>query len=426
MKEFKDNPEKDPLEQLFRDRADDFEIEYREDDWRALESRLDLLDAKAAYRFKIRAISAAAVILVLLFSYFTFNNYNRINELSDRIAESSQANGAIDETIQENNAGQPDHPNTDNGETDAHGIAESDLNNLADLTARPDDDPQRMQTRPGELMNGEDKTGNSVNREMFTSHTTYNRIPIAAEFNRSYGMKQFETPIEYFDAFSPAVTENLPPLYTYQDDGNEDEHTSVKPPEATGISVGLALSPDATGAGSVSGFRNPGYKAGAVIEYAITDAFSVSVGIIQTEVRYRAPTSQYNPSYYWPGGSTPEEIVATCLMFDIPLSLKYNLIAFSRSRLYGTVSISSYIMQNEDYQFRYANSSTGGPEGWRGKTGKGYWFSNAGFSAGYEYDLNENWALRAEPFIRLPISEVGWGNAKLYSIGSFISLNYRL
>jgi hypothetical protein len=30
-------------------------------------------------------------------------------------------------------------------------------------------------------------------------------------------------------------------------------------------------------------------------------------------------------------------------------------------------------------------------------------------------------SLSAEPFIRVPIREVGWGNVKLYSVGSFVS-----
>jgi len=83
-------------------------------------------------------------------------------------------------------------------------------------------------------------------------------------------------------------------------------------------------------------------------------------------------------------------------------------------------------MQSEEYSFSYRAYQPGQEEGWSGKTGTSHWLSNAGFSIGYEFDVHSNWSMRVEPFIKVPVQEVGWGNVELYSMGSFISLNYKL
>ncbi|MEX2601523.1 MAG: hypothetical protein WD355_07750, partial [Balneolaceae bacterium] len=112
-------------------------------------------------------------------------------------------------------------------------------------------------------------------------------------------------------------------------------------------------------------------------------------------------------------------------LLDIPLTAKVDLIQSRQSRFYATAGLSTYIMLNEEYRFRYEDGMTG-PDSWQDRTGTGHWMSNAGFSIGYEYDLMPDWSIRVEPFIKVPLSEVGWGQVKLYSMGSFVSLNYRL
>ncbi len=83
-------------------------------------------------------------------------------------------------------------------------------------------------------------------------------------------------------------------------------------------------------------------------------------------------------------------------------------------------------MLNEDYQFKYNSYASGQQQSWQERTGTRQWMSNAVFSLGYEMDLRKNISLRVEPFIKVPMREVGWGKVKLYSMGSFISVNYNI
>jgi len=110
-----------------------------------------------------------------------------------------------------------------------------------------------------------------------------------------------------------------------------------------------------------------------------------------------------------------------------PISLKVDILSLSGSRFFLTAGLSSYVMLNETYQFHYSgyNSDPDLLQSWSDRTGTGHWMSNAGLSVGYELDIHPNWSLRAEPFIRIPVKDVGWGQVRLYSVGSFISLRYR-
>ena len=82
-------------------------------------------------------------------------------------------------------------------------------------------------------------------------------------------------------------------------------------------------------------------------------------------------------------------------------------------------------MLKENYKFNYYRNDDGLDESWSGPTGTVHLLSNAGFSVGYELDLHHNWSLSAEPFLKLPLRTVGRADAGLYSLGSFVSLNYR-
>ncbi|MDX1638828.1 MAG: hypothetical protein R3281_12715, partial [Balneolaceae bacterium] len=55
----------DPIEELFREKAGEFDIRYREEDWLKLENRLDKMDAR---RSRMRRWGWVAAACLLLFS----------------------------------------------------------------------------------------------------------------------------------------------------------------------------------------------------------------------------------------------------------------------------------------------------------------------------------------------------------------------
>ncbi len=402
----------DPLEELFKKKAEEYDISFREEDWNSLEHKMDLRDARLAYRKKLSILAAASFILVALLGYFTFENHNRLNQLNDRLTNEMQIPGEIPP--------QEDQPpiaaENESRVTDSEGN---------DNVQSEDPTTDSAIDSPIVAAESDEAVENELNgSRLSVLSVNFKQLPIAETITGSVKNRLPSSVFEEIELTTP-IASDLPD-FSQTDPITSDIESGSTTRALSRISVGLLASPDLSTVGSLSNFERAGYKLGAVVEYSFSENLSVSVGLIQTRVNYSAHSHQYNAPVYWQGGNSPEHIYAECLLYDLPITLKLNVANFDRSRFFVTAGLSSYIMQSEDYYFSYRYDSPGQIEGWSGQTGTRHWFSNAGLSIGYEMDLHPQWSVRAEPFIKVPLQEVGWGNVKLYSLGSFISLNYRL
>ncbi|TVR32091.1 MAG: hypothetical protein EA390_05585 [Balneolaceae bacterium] len=405
----------DSLERLFRKKAEDYDISYREEDWNKLEPALDLRDAQLSYKRRVRLIAAASFLIISLLGYFTYENHNRLNQISEHLTDEPAADPKPPEI--------GEFPSTDSHSEESTDIIEDPIADTQTDRIESDDvapvDPYQLEAASlahiDEITETHDvERFDIVNRD----------LDAFIDLNIDRESTFFASAIERFAHQSEGIYSPVSKSQTATP--SQDFESRKVDRSSSRFSFGLVTAPDLSTVNSVSNFSNPGYKFGLTVEYSLSSNFSVSTGILQTMVRYSAQSNQYNPSVYWPGGITPNEMIGECLLFDIPITLKYNFLTFNRSRFFATAGVSSYIMQNEEYYFSYNEEIPGQIESWSGQTGTSHWMSNAGFSIGYEFDIHSNWSLRVEPFMKVPLKEVGWGGVKLYSVGSFVSLNFRL
>ncbi len=418
----------DPLERFFRKKADDFDIPFREEDWMKLEKQLDIRDMKRSYRRKMAWITAAAVLIISMLGYFTYENHHRLNQIADRMAQEEVPLAEQPEVNTPNLPGLTDpvaDPEAGRDTDPGEGEPQTEL-----TPAVPPDEIANLHTEREEQFAGEYRfdTTVQIEQKQFTADLLRPVYPAAVQEtveHRKQTLFIVRDKTELYGDFFLADTD------THTEESTDGLYPSGELAAADAgdgysrFALGLAVSPDLSSTGTLSGFYDPGYKIGVTGEYRISRNLSLSSGIVASSVRYLAGGGEYNPPYYWNEGVVPDEITAVCLILDIPLNLKYNVFNFERSRIFATAGLSSYIMLSEDYQFRFDQSGYGREESIRIRNGSHHWFSNAGFSVGYELDVHQNWSVRAEPFIRLPVSGVGWGDVNLYSMGSFISLSYR-
>lgn len=420
---------KDSIEQLFREKAEDYQINFKEEDWLKLEKRLDLQKKEYAARRRRRWMVAASIIILSLLGYFTYQNYVNINEINRQLSEDN-----VPEAQQQENQSETDSsPNQSNSEesidagdpNSESGQENGDRSGSSNLAEQSSDEPPATPN----YETGEAGQGDRYSNEFLATGQTGDELSIS-ELACSTCSLAPATDENQFRTLSDAritgqTTDNT--VFAASNASSRDITSDKTRRTSSRVSLGLVLSPDLSTVGSVSNFYEPGYKFGAIIEYKLSSDLQISAGIIQSDVRYQAQGGEYKPpSGYWTYGVVPEETTGECLLIDIPINVKYNFLHFDRSRIYATTGISSYIMLDEKYRFTYDGNDSGLVQGWSGQTGTRHWISNLGFSVGYELDLHSSWSVRAEPFIKVPLKEVGWGNVKLYSIGSFISINYKL
>jgi len=199
-----------------------------------------------------------------------------------------------------------------------------------------------------------------------------------------------------------------------------------------GLSVRAVISPDLSAVG-MKNFVQPGTNYGFLIEYRFNKRFSAQAGVIQSKKIYKATPEQYAWPANWKWYVKPISVEAICDMLDIPINLRYDFavrpLGDSRpsARWFVSGGVTTYIMQKEQYNYVYENPQNP----WirnrstSAKTGR-YNFSNLNLSVGYERPIGRRFAWQIEPFVKMPLKEVGYFKIHLLSTGAFLSVRYRL
>ncbi len=423
----------DPLEELFRSKTGQYDITYREEDWEALKKRLDAADAQRTSHNKRWLAAAAVLILFSLLGYFTYQNYQQITSLNEQLSQTEQTTDALpQDQTQEQKPNTATTKSEDTPQTTDNSERQEDIDNptTSDNTgtlATADDPDNRDASSTSSNIEAANKEVSAVSRNP-VNHLAISQLDCEncqlATLDSSEPANPMAMNLLGSEPNRTLFAAALPPQ---PKDGSSNAPSPVTRDHPK-TSLGFVLGPDLSTVGAVSNFYNPGYKIGLTADFNIGKNFAISVGAIRSDVRYKANGLQYQFSSQGYGNATVQtnQTVGKCILIDIPIQLTYQFLHFDHSRLYASAGFSSYIMLNEEYQFDFNSNQQGYPQRWQGDTGTTHFFSNANISVGYEFDVSRNLSLRAEPFLKMPLKEVGRANVNLYSVGSLISINYHL
>jgi hypothetical protein len=165
-------------------------------------------------------------------------------------------------------------------------------------------------------------------------------------------------------------------------------------------------------------------KYGVGIGYQINKKLSVQTGFYASWKKYIAGPEDYNTKHgtYWDTVKILK-VAASCLVYDIPIILRYNFIQRPTTTFYTTAGISSFIMKQEDYIYHYNDYSNYHVKS-KTYTGNKNLFAVFDLSAGIEKKINSQFSILAEPSIGIPLGGVGEGSVKLYSTALQLGLKY--
>jgi len=167
---------------------------------------------------------------------------------------------------------------------------------------------------------------------------------------------------------------------------------------------------------------SPRYGIGA--GFQLTNKISVQTGFYAGHKQYIAGPNDYHAKYGTYLDSVDiTKVNANCLIFEIPVSIRYNFLQKPSVVYYVTAGISSFIMKNENYNYNYVVNNNSYATAYT-YTGNKNLFSILTLSAGIEKKLTSKFSLQAEPSINIPIAGVGEGNVKLYSTGIQVGIKY--
>ena len=218
------------------------------------------------------------------------------------------------------------------------------------------------------------------------------------------------------DSSKNSVAQNLP-------DGNKNSKT--KKDNTSGFYFIASIAADIASVKFLS-FKNSqlATKFGIGIGYQFNNKISLQTGFYAGRKKYIAGPEDYYPKTgsYWDMVQIVK-VDASCLVYDIPLTVRYNFLLKPTTIYYATAGFSSFIMKEEDYYYYYTNNNMPHESAYT-YTGNKHFFSVFNISAGIEKKLSSNFSLLAEPSLSIPISGVGDGSVKLYSAALQVGVKY--
>lgn len=216
------------------------------------------------------------------------------------------------------------------------------------------------------------------------------------------------------------------PIITFESPQKETPVVPKSSPQSfkKGLYFRVGISPDLSLV-TMDELTKSGSNTALLIEYRFNNRLSIQGGVLRSMKYYDAYPESYEWPYNWPTPPKLVDINATCKMLDIPLNIRYDISQKKLSRFFVSAGATSYIMLNEKYVYNYENPAD--PKikwkDWEGKTGP-YYLGVLNFSMGYEYQLFRKLSIQAEPFFKMPITHVGFGQVNLSTLGLLVSAKY--
>ena len=167
---------------------------------------------------------------------------------------------------------------------------------------------------------------------------------------------------------------------------------------------------------------------GAGLGYTFNNRITLRTGFYSGRKIYTATSEAYHPPdifyVYYP---YLEKVDADCKVFEIPLSISYHFTKSTNKSFFASAGISSYLMKSEKYNYTYKYYPTGPTlnKQWAIKNQNKHYFSGITLSAGYQQNLNKHITLIIEPYLKVPLTGIGYGKVKLNSGGVLFTIGIK-
>ena len=199
-----------------------------------------------------------------------------------------------------------------------------------------------------------------------------------------------------------------------------------KPAKNRSINISLVAGMDFSTVKFTHG-DNAGYNAGLMAGYQFNRHWAAYTGLIYTKKNYTLDGSDYHPpKHYWTQYVTLEAVDGYCRMWELPLQARYTFNPGAKTAFFANAGLSSYFMKKQQYNYSYKNNMNQQlTAAWSNDSTFKHIFSVLHLSAGIEKPLGKHMNWQIEPYAKIPLGGVGFGNIRLSSFGVNFSVQYR-
>jgi hypothetical protein len=400
----------DPLDSLFQKTADHLKVNFEERDWDRMSRMLDEDDHRRDVRRKVFGVSIITAIAGLSFVLIEKISTHHEADLKGHPLMSSKT---VESKIQ-----------AEKIEKRMHAVKTEEAE---ETLIKKEDNRRKAATK-------------RLRRNVTTVKATFSNKPIENRIsieNSIVGSTRLPIRRWHKNSLEQAKAAQLnEPSIEQKDSATSTPLTaeiekvrdeSEKKPRAEKLpwSAALVFAPDFSSV-NMKEYTSPGQTAGVIAFCPLSSKLALGAGFMQSRKVYSANGADYNvPTGYWDrytNGVVPENISASCTIMEMSLQMRYQK-TLHRSNVHAMAGVSSYYMYNESYQYSFTTQPYGST-GFNSDESSMYMFKVASVSVGYERYLSPYLLVGVEPYMKLPMAEMGWSNVKLFSAGMFLTLRY--
>lgn len=209
-----------------------------------------------------------------------------------------------------------------------------------------------------------------------------------------------------------------------QEERMEKQAPGNQPAFRSSLSLTVFGGPDINGVNNLKNTGN-GISGGLSLTYTIAPRLSLSAGVAYAKKLYSTDFANYKPNSNYKFPTPPSVVDADCRVLDLPVNVNYTVWNKKSNAIQVSAGMSSYLMLREEYYYNYDYGSYG-PQKYEVKNRNKHYLGVLNLGVGYRKDLNKNLSFGVNPYFKMPVTDIGYGNVKLESAGIATSLNFNL
>jgi hypothetical protein len=391
---------KENIDQLFRDGLLEPDIPFNEQDWEKMSRKLDIQAKKKLFPvWLIWGSAVAAMLIISLFWMFLKPSITDQNHAKTQIARQQKPAGG------RNTQNQEVQPNAQKQQSGDHKSINRSPNANRIIEGQP------IYARKQAIQD----TSNLQQLDMLNTEQIVLQPQSLATANLSV---PFDTTI------NTAIARSTQPSDTYVavvKDVQKKMKTAGR--QNSGLVLSAMVAPDISYAKS-SISSKVSSNAGLLATYAFTPKLSFTTGAIYSNKYYNSNVDGVN-GYNTSGASY--QINAACNVLDIPLNVNYKIVDKKAYSVSVNTGLSSYLMLKEKYDYIYPQAgSDANIVSIQVRNQNQHILGVANVAINVERKISSNLSIGVQPFMKLPLTGIGLGDARLKSSGMSFSLNMSL
>jgi hypothetical protein len=285
---------------------------------------------------------------------------------------------------------------------------------------RPHDHPGANGRQPNNI----DRSDKDVSKTTSGVNTTSSNISGPAE---PAGLSRSFIQRPQFPHSRPTISDSALRAYTAQTPTNPGKKTGPSLRISRPLTFGLQVAPDFASVNALAGDK-PGSSIGVTVDYQIFDRWHVGAGLLFSRNNYTARATDFKapPDYYQSVGLKNVDFIKGKMnMLEIPINIRYDFSVTGNTVFFASGGVSSYLFGNERSKYYYYFNFTGREECREFQyTNKQNILSSANLSLGVETGVSNDFSIMVAPYMKLPLSDLGFGRIRMSNVGINVGLRY--